>query len=189
VPASQTVTLEQLAPWLEGLGEDLRRISWRRPLKAIALLLSADAKSNFEKGQSPGGEPWLPLKRPRANSKGGDRPLRDRGILMASLSAGAFGHVETITDTSLEWGSGLDYAALMNSGGTVRFAERKRQRPWVFPGPGGAPVFTRRIRAHTVTVPARPFVGLSDSVKRRIEELLAEEVLWQLGGRANSSGA
>lgn len=183
MPAQETVALEDLAPWLRGLGDRLARLSWERPLRAIAVLLSADAKRNFEQGAGPDGAPWLPLKKPRANSKGGDKPLRDSGILMGSLAGRGLHHVERVTGSSLEWGTNADYAGLMNYGGTVHFPEKRRgkgQKPWVFPGPNG-PVFTRKIKAHSVTIPARPFIGLSERVLGYIDRLLADEVERQLG--------
>jgi len=184
MPASETVNLADLAPWLANLGAQAARVSWLRAMKAATVMLKADFKENFERGESPDGVPWLPLKRQRANSKGGDLPLRDTGVLMASATAQGPGHVENITDTSLEFGTNLDKAQILNDGGTVRFPERTRKPPlppWVFPGKGGRPVFTRKIKEHTVAIPARPFVGLSERFLRRLDALLADEAQRQLG--------
>lgn len=184
--ATQTVRLSDLAPWLASLGADLARLSWKRPLKAAAVMLAASAKECFEQGQSPAGVPWAPLKRPRANSKGGDKPLRDKGLLMASLTARGMNHIEDITDDRLEFGTNLDYAGIHQDGGTIHFPDKRRgpgEKPWVFPGPDGNPIFTRHIKEHDVTIPARPFLGISDSLAEQVGEMLADEVERQLGFR------
>ncbi len=193
MPAREEVALSDLAPWLASLGQELSRLSWSRPLKAAAVLWEADTKERFETSTDPDGVPWAALRRPRANSKGGDKPLRDKGLLMAAATGRGAGHVERLTDASLEVGVNLDYAGAQNDGATIRFPERTRKppaKPWVFPGPGGVPVFTRKIKAHAVTIPRRQFVGLSEKFLRHLEQLLADEVERQLGfdPRAPSAG-
>lgn len=215
--ASTSATLDDLAPWLAGLGDDLARINWRRPLKALSILLESYTKQNFERGTSPDGVPWEQLHHARPNSKGGDLPLRDRGILMASVTAHGEGHVENITDTSLEWGTALDYAGLHQEGGTVTpknagalsiplTVEATRYRsPRDFPAglfvwksktghaflaqsqeKGRGKNKHTQLNLHylllkSVTVPARPFVGLSEEFLKDADELLLDEVTRQLG--------
>jgi len=74
-------------------------------------ILLSDVKSRFSTGTSPSGTKWRPLKHARPN--GGDVPLRDTGILMASFSGGTDG-------TSVWVGTTHPGAALHNFGGTVR---------------------------------------------------------------------
>ena len=68
-------------------------------------------------------------------------------------------------------------AALHQEGGTLFLPERRRvsgQKPWVFPGRDGRTVFTRRLKAHAVTIPARPFVGIGPTLAHRFARVLAE---------------
>jgi phage gpG-like protein len=74
-------------------------------------ILVSDVKSRFSTGTDPSGAKWRPLKHARPN--GGDVPLRDTGILMASFSGG--------TDGNSVWvGTTHPGAALHNFGGVVR---------------------------------------------------------------------
>lgn len=74
-------------------------------------ILLSDVKSRFSSGTDPSGTKWRPLKHARPN--GGDVPLRDTGILMASFSGGS-------DSTSVWVGTTHPGAALHNFGGTVR---------------------------------------------------------------------
>lgn len=177
-----TLTLEEFAAFLHRKAEDLRRLDLTRPLKTIAVLAKADMKERFATATAPDGSAWLPLKRPRANSKGGDKPLRDNGILMASATAAGPKHVEEVTTSSLVVGTNLDYAPIQNFGGTIHVPKKTRAKPWVFTSAEGQTIFTRHIKGHDVTIPARQFVGWSEQLIEQSTEVIADyaakEGLW-----------
>lgn len=104
--ATLRLDLGQLAGHLEGLAARALPADWTPALKTVAVLLTADTRERFQSGTDPAGNPWLPLKRPRGNSRGADKVLLDTGILSAS-----WGSVVDVGPTSLVWGSNLDRAA------------------------------------------------------------------------------
>lgn len=74
-------------------------------------ILLSDVKSRFSTGTDPRGVKWRPLKFSRPN--GGDVPLRDTGVLMASFTGGSDGR-------SVWVGTTHPGAKLHNFGGVVR---------------------------------------------------------------------
>ncbi len=167
--ATSTLALADLPAWLEAKAEKLRSADLSKPLKTIRLLLISATKRNFANGSSPDGVPWEPLK----YRKG--LPLRDTDILMASVTAGGADSIDELSGSGLRFGTSLDYAGPQNWGATISYPERTRPhgvKPWAFPGPDGRLIFTRRIRAHTVTIPARPFLGVTDELQQRINDVV-----------------
>lgn len=118
----ETLTLDQFSGEMARVAAELGPgVSFEKPLKQCRLLVIADVKENFAGGHGPDGSAWPPLKHARANSKGADKPLRDEGMLMASVtSANGAGHVEELTDSYLVLGTNLDYARVHQEGGTIR---------------------------------------------------------------------
>lgn len=177
----QALDLNQFAQWAARTGADLSRLDFTPAFKRAAVALASSAKQNFAGQHAPDGSPWAPLQHPRA--RGGDQVLRDRGILMASLGGshaeapgigGGRGSIESINANVLVWGTNLEYAAVHQFGHTFQRPEQTRDKPWVFLGPDGSLIFTRRIRAHTQTVPARPFIGVNDAVTEVINNIFRE---------------
>lgn len=148
--------LDDLAMFLTRAGAGIDQINWSRAHAKMCLVLESETKRNFDRGASPDGVPWLPLKHPRARSKGQDKPLRDTGLLMASYSAQGQHHVQESTGATLVWGSNLDYAPAHQYG-----AE----------GPGGA------------IIPARPHVGVTDDLLEGIELIILDEAELALSGQ------
>ncbi len=177
MPVTQEMSLEQFAARCNGSAAALASLDLSREMKVIAIMARADMVENFQGSHGPDGTPWPPLARPRANSKGADKPLLDTGILQASVTAAAGkGHVETITARSMKTGSNLDYAAVHQYGHTFLRPEKTRGKPWVFSGANGQIVFTRRIRAHQQTVPPRPFAGWSARLLAKVDRVLGERL-------------
>ena len=175
-----TISLPQLAIVL---GDMESRVSNVRPvLKAGAISGISEIKQRFQDSKGPDGTVWPPLKHPRPNSKGGDKPLLDTGQLQAS-----FAH--TLTDNSLTIGTAKPQAALMNFGGTVRPVKAKwltiplttkamrAGSPKNFNGilfprinkakSGGVMVDAFGVAQYAMTkkvvIPPRPFMGFSDA--------------------------
>lgn len=183
--AAVSMTLEQLSQSVSSMAADLARVSFEKPLKICRMLIAADTKDNFAGGHDPDRNPWAPLNSPRARRKGqrggSDKPLRDRGILQSASTSGAQAE---ITPTSLTYrvsaGNVLEYAGTHQYGAVISKPERRRSKPWVFRTGGGDLVFTRRIRAHTIVVPQRQFLGIGARLQARIEGVLAEFVASQI---------
>lgn len=172
--AALELSLDQFADFLQERADKTQRLSYREPLTAARVLLVADVRENFDQGHDPEGQAWLPLKNPSQRRGGASaKPLRDKDILMASVTAQGNGHVETLTDTELVLGTNLDYAAPQQFGASIFFPEKRRSRPWVFESQGRK-VFTRHIKAHQTTIPARPFLGFSARAVDRLEKIFAE---------------
>jgi phage gpG-like protein len=123
-----------------------RFVALWRVLRQLAL---SGVKEHFATSVGPDGVAY-----PGLVSRAGV-PLRDKGLLMASVrEAGAAPGLTLL--------SALRYAAAQQYGATIRQPERRRgrgEKPWVFQGRSGT-VFTRHIRAHTIVLPARPFLGI-----------------------------
>lgn len=116
--ATETVTLSQVDDWLKNL--PAAQFDFTKALGLCSIAIASSTKENFRGSHSPEGMPWLPLARPRINSKGSDKPLRDNGPLMASVTVrNAAGNVETITPTRLEFGTNLEYAGTHQYGATI----------------------------------------------------------------------
>lgn len=113
-------TLQDLSQWAVKAGNGVAQPvgGFTKELKQCRVAVVADIRGNFDGGHSPTGAPWLPLKHPRP--RGGNRVLRDRGLLLASTTAAGPGHVESLTPFELIIGTNLDKAALHQYGGTIR---------------------------------------------------------------------
>ena len=221
--AAQEVTLGQFAGWLGSLGSQIERMDFPKPLQSCAFAASASIKENFAGSHDPDGKPWAALQRPRP--MGGDKPLRNFGILMASATAqGAQGHVRQISARALVFGSNLPQAALHQHGGTVtpksagaltipltKEAVRSggaRNMPDLFvwrPGrfatagsKAGPAYLAERVQTgrgrnkksalklhwllvQSVTIPARPFIGINAKLAETWDGILVDFVRKNLG--------
>jgi phage gpG-like protein len=158
---SSNQSLTGLQDSLRALGVDPAQLDYTRGLRAASVYLGAQAKQSFVNQASPDGQAWYrwsgkyePFKNRPRNGRGKlgtVKLLRDKGLLMASMSArdaSTPGAIRDIGRSTLEQGTNLEYAARQNFGG------------------GG--------------IPARPFVGITDAMGRRIEQLVADDVARQM---------
>ena len=189
------VTIETFLPTLRELAVQVTKPRLEIVLRAGAIMAASDVRNNFAKSVSPEGVPWRRLAYPRINSKGDDKPLRDTGILMASVYGRSDGNSITV-------GTNLIYAALHQFGGVVRPVKAK----WLaipltkeakragsarrFPNPlrcvisktSGKGVLldtddeVQYALVKEVKVPARPFLGFSPTFLERMERLLMDEI-------------
>lgn len=147
------VTTDELGPLLARLiaaGTDLSPA-----MDEIGAAMVASTLFRFEGEAGPDGTAWQPSARALAE---GGQTLTDRGHLRASITHRA-------DSESVEWGSNLVYAAIHQLGGVIR---AKTARGLRFPvGDGYAIV-------QSVTMPARPYLGLDDGDEVEIREILAE---------------
>ncbi len=113
----QSITLAEMELETSQLAAQLADKNALRPaLKSAELMMVSAVKDNFNKGVDPNGTPWKPLAHPRP--AGGDKPLRDRGLLMASFSARSNPDGVTV-------GSSSPQAGLMQWGGIIRATNKK----------------------------------------------------------------
>lgn len=112
---SQRITLDQLPAALAEIERPLRK-EFKPLLNAISVYIWASIRKRFHQGVSPDGQPWKPLKGKRP--RGGNKPLRDRNILMLAATGGA-GSFKKIGETYLEQGVNLIQARTHQEGGTI----------------------------------------------------------------------
>jgi phage gpG-like protein len=111
------MSLDQFAAWAENAGRRARGANPAPAFKRIELLLVRVTKENFDGGHAPDGTPWAPLK--FARPRGGDKPLRDTGGLMASLTAQGPGHVSRMSDDEFVWGTNHEHAGVHQGGAVI----------------------------------------------------------------------
>jgi phage gpG-like protein len=140
----------RFAEWCEARGRQLASLDFGPPLRRSAIILVSYARQSFDGAHDPDGRPWAPLQRPRRRGRSGEKPLRDTGLLMASLTAGsgAAGHVERLSPHELVWGTNIEYAGFHQDG--------------------------------TRHVPARPFLGINNECASDIAQSFAEYVAAQV---------
>lgn len=162
------------------LQELLDRMDNRRPFfMSVGERLLGSTKDRFKTATAPDGTPWTPLK-PATIRARERRKLTPIAILRArGLLAGSINYVATNDEVRI--GSPVASAAIHQLGGTIekpaRPAKIYRKR-----NPDGSVGrrFVRKsesdhvtdvtIPAHTITIPARPFLGISTADEQGILE-------------------
>jgi phage gpG-like protein len=194
---------------------DANRIDWRGVLEPIRFDVIQETKENFDAGKSPDGTPFKPLRWPRANSKGADKPLRDFGLLGASVtSPGAQGNIDDQAANRFEWGTNLDYSTIHQYGGiitpkvakflaipaTVDAKRAGSPRNWPagelkfqFRGAGGGVAKDLRGEIQyyftkSVTIPARPFLGITEEKAKEYAEWAGEYAAEQVAKGIEGAG-
>jgi phage virion morphogenesis protein len=145
----------------DALGELIARGDDLTPLMdSIGMGLEGSAIERFnETSTAPSGASWTPS---RAAQEEGRRTLLKSGNLRDSITHRA-GRDE------VEVGSNVIYAAIHQFGGTIRAKTSKGLR---------FKIGDRFITKKEVTIPARPFLGVSDADR----DMIREEVVAYLGG-------
>lgn len=191
----------KLAEAMQGAGDDIRQEVLASSRAAIALMSASGAKKGLRDGIDIHGRPFLPLRHERASGKGG-MPLRDKGLLAASISA-------TMPQETVILSANSPGARLQNYGGIVR-PKKAKAKALAIPvskeagrvgSPGGGrfprPLFFRATKSASsvgvlcesvggvlvvhyvlvkeVRIPARQFLGWSAPTLDRIQQLLADK--------------
>ena len=116
--------------------------------------------------QAPNGTPWAKLNPKYAQNK--PRHLQNRKLTLS-------GHLrksirwQLLDSQSVLVGTNVKYAAIHQFGGTIR------------PKKGKALAFGGRF-VQSVTIPARPYLGISEQDNKEIREIIKDWVLEQQGG-------
>lgn len=109
-------------------------------------------RARFLAQRGPDGKAWTPLNRVYAATKRGPGILRESGQLFGSI-------VYQVSANTLAWGSPKVYAGIHQAGGTI------------VPRSADALIFrlgNRTVFARKVTIPARPFLGVSNDDRDRM---------------------
>lgn len=139
--------------------------------REVGQILADSARENFRREAGPDGRPWVPLspatiRARKKRSKSALAILRDSGRLAGSINFRA-------TNDEARVGAVPEYAAIHQLGGTIEKPERtalvwrKRERN----GTIGRRFARKKLKtsvatgvtipAHTITIPARPYLGVS----------------------------
>jgi phage virion morphogenesis protein len=163
-PKGVSIRLEGSEETLSRLNEAAERFDHPAPLfDAIGAMLVTSTQTRFEKGATPDGNPWPPSLRALAT---GGKTLIDSARLFGSMTHEA-------SDSGVAVGTNAIYAAIHQFGGTIR---PKNAEALAFQV-GGQSVF-----AQSVTLPARPFLGLDDEDRSAIEESVRKYLLEAVEG-------
>ena len=158
--AGFTIRVEGLNAIEKRLGEMVTRLGNLTPLMdRIGMAIETTTAERFEAGFAPDGTPW---KRGRKTS--GKTLIRD-GFLKASITHNA-------GPSSVEIGTNKIYARIHQYGGTIS-AKSGGFLKFKIPGLGFVSV-------KDVTIPARPFLGVSAEDEDEIEALTADYLIEEL---------
>lgn len=125
-------------------------------MESVGDALVSCTLKRFEDEEDPQGQKWL--KSDRATNEGG-QTLTDTGRLQKSIDYAA-------TSDKVMVGSNLIYARIHQKGGTITPKKAKRL---VFKGSDG-----RTVSADKVTIPPRPFLGVSKEDMEEVKETMAD---------------
>lgn len=152
---------------------------------AIGAYLVTSTQRRFERETAPDGTRWQRLSPRTANQRignrrrGYDNMLRVTRRLEQSI-------VYAVNAHEINWGSNLVYAAIQHLGGEIEQAERQQtiyQNYDAKTDTFDARFRTKRrsnfardvtVKAHTVTIPARPYLGIDDADRTEILAIVAD---------------
>ncbi|PZO81606.1 MAG: phage virion morphogenesis protein [Mesorhizobium amorphae] len=156
-------------------------------MSAIGAALVTSTQRRFERQAGPDGKGWKALSPRTANKRitskrrrGTENILRVSGRLYSSI-------VSEASDTEVSVGTNVIYAAVQQLGADITMPERQQTVYQTFnEKTGDVTGFTRRSRAnlardfkvgaHTVSVPARPFLGVSEGDRKEILDIVADHL-------------
>lgn len=149
--ATDTVNLDQLGPLFDRLGLPVERVDLL--LRQLAPLLRAESLRFFDQSRGPDGAAWRPLKRPRGRAR--DKRARAR-------SKGRRGD-KPLVDSGL-----LRASVSAEPLGPLQLTQGSKLAYAGYQNDG------------TRTIPARPFLGVSEDGLRQIEQATADFVVAEL---------
>jgi len=198
--AETVVTPAQLTKWMDGLAEALQYDIPLDPFFDRAqLAMKTDALNCFDQGCDPWGNPWPTVKFRVRDSGGTLQPLRDRGVLMASVTAdSAPGAIRERGADFLRYGTNIEYAVTHQYGATIvpKQAKFLTIPATIEAARAGSPLnFPRHLTpkisrdkdsgvmvdddgeiqyymTREVRIPPRPFLGFSDRLANKIVLIL-----------------
>lgn len=152
------IELDDFKPLQRQLDALLTRTRQLRPLmETIGAYLDYSTKRRFLRGEAPDGSRWLPSHRVLES---GGQTMVDSGRLRDSYQWHA-------TDTTVEEGTNVIYAGILHSGGKIE-AKGKALHFKI----GGRSIF-----AKSVTIPARPALGINNDDITEIGMIVNDYIL------------
>lgn len=166
-------------------------------LHAIGAYGVHSTQRRFEREQAPDGTPWAPLSPRTANKRvgrgrrGTGHILRLSGRLYQSLTY-------EVSPDAVEWGSNVVYARIHQLGGEIDMPERRQRLTLKRTRRKGGGFISRFARAsargnisehevsvgaHTIRIPARPYLGLNDADRDEIEQIVTDHFRDEAGGK------
>lgn len=133
-------------------------------MKAIGEALVSSTKRRFIDGHGPDETPWKPSA--RATAKGG-KTLVDTAGLQKSINA-------KITTNTVYVGTNLEYARIHQLGGEIKPKNKKALK-----FPVGKDKWAT---VQKVTMPARPYLGISDEDREEVKAIIADHLKEMFGG-------
>lgn len=144
-------------------------------LKAIGAGLVEETQTRFERASGPDGAAWAGLHPAYAAIKRGPGILRESRMLQRSVTS-------QVSGSRILIGSNRVYAAVHQFGATIKPKNAKalvfRLRP-AGKGKGGN---SGLVRAKSVTIPARPYLGFGKGDREVVMEVLEDVVARSLRG-------
>lgn len=131
--------------------------------------LTVSTQQNFERESSPDGNPWPQSLRVKHE---GGKTLSDTRRLFGSITHEA-------SSGGVAVGTNVVYAAIHQTGGTIRAKTSKGLRFRVG-GNGGW------VTKQSVTIPARPFLGLGEDDEKELTALAQDYLAAALGGAGDA---
>ncbi len=122
----------------------------------------SSTQQRFLDKKGPDGQSWFHSA--RAGMAGG-QTLRNGNRLFQSLTF-------TATANAVEWGTNLIYAGIHQFGGIIK---AKAGKSLAFMGRNGKMVFVK-----SVTIPARPYVGVNDDDRAEITQIVEDHIAEKL---------
>jgi len=152
-----TLNAAELADTIDGLAALMR--APEPVMGVIGEALISSTQERQRRAVAPDGSAWPALNPAYAASKAGSEMLRESGQLM-SLSRRASGRTVVV-------GTNAPYAATHQFGATIKPKKGKRLKFRL----GRISVFAR-----SVTIPARPFLGVSQEDREEIVEIFRDHI-------------
>lgn len=145
----------------------------------IAQDMVKEAQMNFRNTQDPDGNEWQALSKATIaqRRKGSSKPLIDTGTLRRSIQG-------TATNTLAMVGTNLKYAAIHQFGGKIDRKEGSKDMYWKHNSSTNTMrlskksksnfVTSHRTKAHSISIPARPYLGINAKMNERYKKWIIE---------------
>ena len=162
-------------------------------MHAIGAYLVTATQQRFEREQGPDGKPWQRLSPRTANKRIGKRRRGYNNILRLSLNLS--GNINYDADgKQVAVGTNVPYAAIQHLGGVIKQPARRQTIHQRYDAKSDTldQRFVKRSRsnfardvdvaAHEITIPSRPYLGISDEDRAEILEIVADTERRSLAG-------
>ena len=140
-----------------------RSVNLKPALRSIGREGVKTTRRRFQNGRGPDGEAWA------KGHKATGQTLIEKGLLLRSISD------RPPTENSVEWGSNRVYAAIHQTGGTIKPINGKALK---FSIGGGF------VTVASVKMPARPYLGANDQDMAAFADILLRHIAPQPGDAA-----